>query len=169
MAGDLFEVVEPRPGAKGAEAASGQAAVADAAAAGDRTSAGDRAATHDAATSGDQRTGGATIVLRVHVQPGAGRSSVVGRYGDSLHLRVAAPPVDGRATAATAELVASLLDVPKSSVTLVSGDRSREKRFMIKDIDVDAVRSLIDSALEDAAERAGARTSPHPPKSRRRG
>jgi len=39
----------------------------------------------------DVRSDGA-VVLRVHVQPGAGRTAVRGRYGDALKVSVAAPP-----------------------------------------------------------------------------
>jgi uncharacterized protein YggU (UPF0235/DUF167 family) len=46
------------------------------------------------------------VVLAVHVQPGAGRTEVVGRYGDGLKLRVAAPPTGNWANDAVVELVA---------------------------------------------------------------
>ena len=47
----------------------------------------------------------ATIVLRLHVQPGAGRSAVTGRYGDAVKVKVAAPPERGRANEAVVDLV----------------------------------------------------------------
>ena len=72
------------------------------------------------------------IVLRIHVQPGAGRSAVVGRHGDALKVRVAAPPVEGRANEATRSLLAESLGVPESDVELTSGQSSRSKRFRLK-------------------------------------
>ena len=65
------------------------------------------------------------IVLRVHVQPGAGRSAVVGRHGDALKVRVAAPPVDGRANEATRALLAEALGLPEADVELTAGPSSR--------------------------------------------
>jgi uncharacterized protein YggU (UPF0235/DUF167 family) len=55
----------------------------------------------------------------------------VGRHGESLKVRVTAPPVDGRANAATAELLADALDVAGSRVVLASGSQSRIKRFRV--------------------------------------
>ncbi len=45
------------------------------------------------------------VVLSVHVQPGARRSEVAGRHGDALKVRIAAPPIDGRANEAVLALV----------------------------------------------------------------
>ena len=95
------------------------------------------------------------VVLRVHVQPGAGRSSVVGRHGTSLKVRVAAPPVEGRANAAAASLVAEALGVKESDVELVSGERSRLKRFRVAGIEVDDVESRLRQALIEADSRVG--------------
>jgi len=86
------------------------------------------------------------IVLRVHVQPGAGRTEVVGRHGDALKVKVAAAPEGGRANTAVAQLVASMLGVPPTAVVLVSGATNRSKRFRIGPVDLGAVRRLIANA-----------------------
>jgi uncharacterized protein (TIGR00251 family) len=68
-----------------------------------------------------------TTRLRLRVTPGARRSGIVGRYGEAWKVTVAAPPEDGRANAALVALLADTLDVPRGSVTLVSGHGTRDK------------------------------------------
>jgi uncharacterized protein len=83
------------------------------------------------------------VVLHVHVQPGAGRSAVVGRHGDALKVRVAAPPVDGRANEATRALLADVLGLAPGDVELTGGESSRAKRFRLRGVDPeDADRRL---------------------------
>lgn len=65
--------------------------------------------------------------LTLHIQPGARKTEVAGLHGDALKIRLAAPPVDGKANAALIEFVAARLGVAKSSVSLVSGQTSRRK------------------------------------------
>jgi uncharacterized protein len=96
-----------------------------------------------------------TIVLRVHVQPGAGRSAIVGRHGTSLKVRVAAPPVDGRANVAAAALIAETLGTKEGDVELVSGQRSRLKRFRIVGVDAEDVEVRLREALAEADSRIG--------------
>jgi uncharacterized protein (TIGR00251 family) len=95
------------------------------------------------------------IVLRVRVQPGAGRSSVTGRHGDALAVRVAAPPIGGRANSQCLELVADLLGVRKSQVELVSGERSRLKRVRIAGIEPGRARDAIAQELRSATSQPG--------------
>ncbi|MDQ1519062.1 MAG: uncharacterized protein QOI55_135 [Actinomycetota bacterium] len=73
-------------------------------------------------------------MLHVHVQPRSGRDEITGRHGNALRVRVQAPPVDGRATEAVRRLIAGVLDVAPGRVTLVSGERSRLKRFRLEGI-----------------------------------
>ena len=91
-----------------------------------------------------------TFDIRVHAQPGAGRTAVAGRHGDAVKLRVAAPPEGGRANDALGKLLAETFGVSPSKVTLVSGDRSRRKVFRVGGADVDEARRLLDRALETA-------------------
>lgn len=77
------------------------------------------------------------VTLHVHVAPGAGRSAVVGRHGDALKLRVAAPPVEGRANDAARVLLAETFGVKDKQVQLVAGETSRTKRFKFSKIEVE--------------------------------
>jgi uncharacterized protein len=100
-------------------------------------------------------TDGAAIVLAVHVQPRAGRTALVGRHGDALKLRVAAPPLDDRANVAAAGLIADVLGVPASGVALVAGARSRLKRFRVDGVDRDTAIERVERALDDATAPPG--------------
>ena len=79
------------------------------------------------------------VLIRLHVQPGAKRSEVVGRYGDALKVRIQAPPVDGKANLAVIEFLAKALKVPKKNVGLVSGETSRSKSFFVSGVSIAAV------------------------------
>jgi uncharacterized protein (TIGR00251 family) len=72
-----------------------------------------------------------SLTVCVHAQPGARRSEVSGLHGDALKVRVAARAVDGRANAALVALLAAAFDVPARNVSLLSGEKSREKRVRI--------------------------------------
>jgi uncharacterized protein (TIGR00251 family) len=67
------------------------------------------------------------IRLRLRVSPGAGRATVVGRYGDSWKVRVTAPPERGRANADVVELIADTVGMLRPDVRLVAGASSRDK------------------------------------------
>jgi uncharacterized protein (TIGR00251 family) len=106
----------------------------------------------------------ATIVVRCHVQPGAGRPSVVGRRHNALHLRVAPPPADNRANVAAELLLAELFDVPKSSVSVVAGHKSRDKRLRVEGVELVRAQTVLAAATLDTAKG----TSSNPGKVQRR-
>ena len=104
--------------------------------------------------------GNSSVVLRVHVQPGAGRSAVVGRHGTALKVRVAAPPVGGRANDACAELLADTFGLGSGQVELVGGRTSRSKTFRLSGVDVDEFARLLEQAVGDGRPGAGPESSP---------
>ncbi len=78
------------------------------------------------------------VTLRLHIQPGAKKTEVVGLHGEALKIRLAAPPVDGKANACLLAFLADRLGVAKSAVKLLSGDSSRAKRVHVSGV-TDAV------------------------------
>ena len=89
-------------------------------------------------------------VLAVHVQPGAGRTEVVGRHGDALKIRVAAPPTGGRANDAVVDLVAREFGLKKSDIQITSGASSRQKRLQLSGVAVKAAARVVDRLLAPA-------------------
>ncbi len=83
------------------------------------------------------------VVLRLHVQPGAKKTEVAGQHGDALKIRLAAPPVDGKANACLVAYLADLLGVAKSAVSVVSGESARAKRVRIAGIDAGLARNAL--------------------------
>ncbi|NMF91087.1 DUF167 domain-containing protein [Aromatoleum petrolei] len=71
------------------------------------------------------------LVLTLHIQPGAKKTEFVGLHGEAMKIRLAAPPVDGKANAALCAFLADFCGVPKSAVTLISGETSRAKRVRV--------------------------------------
>lgn len=67
----------------------------------------------------------------MRVQPKAKSNEVVGERGGAIVIRVTAPAVEGQANAALIKYVAKKIGIPKSSVTLVRGERGREKLLAI--------------------------------------
>jgi len=76
---------------------------------------------------------GDNIVLTLHIQPGAKRTEIAGLHGDALKIRLAAPPVEGRANQILLRFLAELFDVPLRKVTLQKGGKSHRKVIHVED------------------------------------
>jgi len=85
---------------------------------------------------------GATLAVRA--QPGAKKDAILGRHGDALKVAVTAPAEDGRANAALVECLKNWLGVKRSQVELLSGQKNRQKVFLIRGL-----------TPEELAERVG--------------
>src|SRR5688500_10104128 len=88
----------------------------------------------------DVRPQGDGVTLKIRVKPRSSREAVAGLRDGAVVLQVAAPPVDGSANAAVIRLLASRLERPPSAITLLRGDKGRDKLVHVSGIDVATVR-----------------------------
>ncbi len=82
--------------------------------------------------------GGATFAVKVH--PRAKKNAITGEIGDALKVSLTAPPIEGRANEACIEFFAKILNVPRSSVTIASGQNSRNKVIRVAGLSADELR-----------------------------
>jgi len=80
--------------------------------------------------------------LRVRVQPKASRNSIH-VTGDRVRIALTAPPVDGAANEALVDFVAKTLGVARRCVTLVQGEKSRDKVVRITELDLGAIEAIL--------------------------
>jgi len=87
------------------------------------------------------------VLLHVHLQPRAARNRVVGLHGEALKITLTAPPVANAANSALLAFLAGLLEVPRTAVSLVSGEKSREKRVLVSTTNPQDVAKRLDCTL----------------------
>jgi uncharacterized protein len=85
--------------------------------------------------------GGVTFALKLH--PRAKKNAITGELGEALKVSLTAPPVEGRANEACIEFFSNLLKVPRSSVTIASGQTSRNKVMRVAGLSAEEVRKRI--------------------------
>lgn len=83
------------------------------------------------------------VVLVLHIQPVAKKTELAGRHGDALKIRLAAPPVDGKANECLIAFLAERLSLPRAALALVSGQTSRAKRVAVAGASAATVRRLL--------------------------
>ena len=88
-----------------------------------------------------------SLVLNVYVQPRASKNRVAGMHGSAIKIYVTAPPVENKANDAVIHLVASLLGVPKSSVSIKSGRQGRNKKVLINNLALQEAQESLSRTL----------------------
>jgi len=88
-----------------------------------------------------ESSGSVTFAVKVH--PRAKKNAITGELGGALKLSLTSPPVEGRANEACIEFFAELLKVPRSSVTIASGQSSRNKVLRVAGLSAAEVKTHI--------------------------
>lgn len=89
------------------------------------------------------RADGVHVVLSLHVQPGARKTEIAGLHGEALKIRLAAPPVDGKANECLIGFLAKTLGIAQRNIELVGGATSRAKRVRVEGLDAESVRGKL--------------------------
>jgi len=84
------------------------------------------------------------VEIAIRVQPGARQTALVGLYGNEVKIRVAAPPVGGKANTALIQFLAERIGVPPSRLRIVAGAASRRKRVLVEGSTPEAARAGLD-------------------------
>ena len=71
------------------------------------------------------------VTFKVFVQPRSSKNMISGLYKDSLKIKLSAPPVEGAANKMCIKYLAKCLEVPKSSLEIISGHTSRTKKILL--------------------------------------
>ncbi len=88
-----------------------------------------------------ESNGSVTFAVKVH--PRARKNTITGELGNALKVSLTSPPVNGRANDACIDFFAKLLKVPRTSVTIASGQTSRAKVIRVAGLSVEEVRDRV--------------------------
>lgn len=72
------------------------------------------------------------IKINIKVIPNSSRCEIAGVIDDNLKIKLDIPPIEGKANQKCIKFLSKLLNVPKSSIEIISGERSKNKIFYIK-------------------------------------
>lgn len=81
--------------------------------------------------------------LAIKAIPNAPKNAVAGWLGDALKVKVHAPALEGRANEELCEFLAETLGLPKRAVTLLQGEKSRQKLVQIEGLDLATAKAKL--------------------------
>lgn len=83
------------------------------------------------------------VLIRLRVQPKASRNALSIEPDGRIRVAVTAPPVDGEANDALVRFLARQLGMRRHQLTLVSGERSRDKAILVQQTTVEAIENAL--------------------------
>lgn len=75
------------------------------------------------------------LLLDCHIQPGARQDEICGLHDKALKIRISAPASDNRANRQLIGFLSKTLSLPKSRITIVKGEHSRQKTVKLEGVD----------------------------------
>ena len=88
------------------------------------------------------------ILLRINVIPGSKQNTIVGvNEANRLKIKITSPPVEGKANKDIIKLLSKMLHIPKSSISIYRGNKSRNKDILIKKGNMKLINELFENFL----------------------
>ena len=84
-----------------------------------------------------------TFIIALYCQPGAKKTEVQGEHDGRLKLRLAAPPVEGKANEVLVQWLSKTLEIRRVNIELLAGDLSRLKRVRVQGITADQLKTFL--------------------------
>jgi len=81
--------------------------------------------------------------LKLRIVPNAKRNEVTGEHGDAVKIKVAASAIEGKANEALLEFIAEKLGIHRRNLTLIAGEKSRDKLIEIAGLDATEARGRL--------------------------
>jgi uncharacterized protein len=85
--------------------------------------------------------------LEVRIQPGAKKNKIVSLENNILKVKIAAPPVEGKANQKLIDFLSDIIDIPKSNITIKVGLTGKRKIIEIKDMSSEELRRRLESMV----------------------
>jgi uncharacterized protein (TIGR00251 family) len=84
-----------------------------------------------------------SFIIALHCQPGAKKTEVQGEHDGRLKLRLAAPPVEGKANEALIQWLSKTLEIRRTNIELLAGDLSRLKRVRVQGLTAEQLKTIL--------------------------
>jgi len=85
------------------------------------------------------------VVISLFVQPNAPKSSIIGEYNQLLKIKIKSPPVEGKANDEIVRFFSEVFHIAKNKVEILSGDKSKQKRVLIKGLSASQIQEVLRS------------------------
>jgi len=89
-----------------------------------------------------------SVILKVRLTPRGGANAITRLESEVLHVRTAAPPIDGAANRALIDLLSKSLGIPKSRLWIIKGETSRNKTLQIEGLSPTDLAARLNAVFE---------------------
>ncbi len=81
------------------------------------------------------------IILRIRISPNAAKNQIIVSE-DMIKLKITAQPIENKANKAVVEYLSKLFKIPKTSITILKGDTSKDKTLLLKTADKSKIENI---------------------------
>lgn len=83
------------------------------------------------------------VQISLYIQPNASKTEIIGEYNGALKIKIKAPPLEGRANDEIIAFLSKALNISKSKIEIIKGDRSRLKKILIHSLSQDLIKKAL--------------------------